>query len=61
MVQRPEQADDGDEQQEDAHRDHPSDDVDAGHQPEALPPRRHADEQQADQLRGQRRAVNGVR
>lgn len=51
VMQRPDQAHDGDEQQEDAHGDHPADDVDAGHQPEALPPRRYADEQHADQLR----------
>lgn len=50
MMQGADQAHDGDEQQEDAHGDHPSDDVDAGHQAEALPPGRHADEQQAHQL-----------
>lgn len=60
MMQRPNQAHDGDEQQEDAHGDHPSDDVDAGHQAEALPPCRYADEQQADQLRSTGRKLTGV-
>lgn len=59
-MQRPNQAHDGDEQQEDAHGDHPADDVDAGHQPEALPPRRYADEQHADQLRSTGRRLTAV-
>lgn len=60
MVQRPNQADDGDEQQEDAHGDHSTDDVDAGHQAKALPPRRYANEQQADQLRSTDRKLARV-
>ena len=52
---RSDEPDDGDEQQEDAHRDDPSDDVDARHQAEPLPPCRYADQQQPHQLRGSRR------
>lgn len=59
-MQRPEEAHNGDEQQEDAHRDHAADDVDAGHQAEALPPRRYANEQQADQLRSRGRKSSRV-
>lgn len=40
----------GNEQQEDTHSDHPADDVDAGHQAEALAPCCHSDEQQPHQL-----------
>lgn len=43
-------ADDGDEQEEDAHGDHPPNDVDAGHQAEALPPCCYTDQQQPHQL-----------
>ncbi|TNN73354.1 hypothetical protein EYF80_016517 [Liparis tanakae] len=42
VVDRSDESDDGDEQQEDAHCDDPPDDVDAGHQAEALPPCRHS-------------------
>lgn len=50
---------DGDEQQEEAHCDDSSDDVDARHQAEPLPPCCHSDQQQADQLWGaEREEVN---
>lgn len=38
VVHRSDEAHNGDEQQEDAHSDDPSDDVDARHQAEPLPP-----------------------
>lgn len=44
------EADDGNEQEEDAHGDHPPDDVDAGHQAEALPPCCYTNQQQPHQL-----------
>lgn len=44
------EADDGDEQEEDAHGDHPPNDVDAGHQAEALPPCCYTNQQQPHQL-----------
>lgn len=59
-MQCPNQAHDSDEQQEDAHGDDPSDDVDAGHQPEAFPPCCYADKQQADQLRSTVRKLTEV-
>lgn len=42
----------GDEQQEDAHCDDPSDDVDARYQAEPLPPCCYSNQQQAHQLEG---------
>lgn len=52
---------DGDEQQEDAHRDDPTNDVDARHQAEPLSPCCHSDQQQPDQLKGrQGRKLTGV-
>ena len=52
VVYRADESHNGDEQQEDAHRDDPSDDVDARHQAEALPPCCYSDQQQPDQLKG---------
>lgn len=52
VVHRPDESDDGNEQQEDAHCDDPSDDVDARHQAESLPPCCYGNQQQADQLKG---------
>lgn len=46
VVYRADESDDSDEQQEDAHRDDPSDDVDARHQAEPLPPCCYSDQQQ---------------
>lgn len=40
----------GDEKEEDSHSNDSSDDVDAGHQTEALTPSSHSNEQQAYQL-----------
>lgn len=62
MVHRSDEPYDGNEQQEDAHRDDPSDDVDARHDAEPLPPRRYADQQQPDQLKGgaEERCQNSV-
>lgn len=54
MVNGSDEANDGDEQQEDAHRYDASDDVDAGHQAEAFPPDCHSNEQQPNQLEGQK-------
>ena len=45
------ESDDGDEEDEDAHGDHPTDDVDAGDGAIAFPPRCHTHQQQAHQLR----------
>lgn len=64
VMHRADEAHDGDEQQEDAHRDHPSDDVDARHQAEPLPPCCDSDQQQADELeeaeRGEGRKLTGI-
>lgn len=60
MMQRPDQAHDGDKQQEDAHGNHPSDDVDAGHQTKAFPPCCYTNQQQADQLRSTGRRLTAV-
>lgn len=43
VVDGSDQSHDGNEQQEDAHRDDPSNDVDARHQAIALPPRCYSD------------------
>lgn len=55
VVHRPNEANDGDEQQEDAHCDDPSNDVDARHQAEPLPPCCYPNQQQPDQLKGGRK------
>lgn len=55
------QAHDGDEQQEDAHGDHPANDVDAGHQAEALPPCCYTNQEQPHQLEKGRRVGRYVR
>lgn len=47
------EANDGDEQQEKAHGNHASDDVDAGDDPEALPPSCYTNQEQSHQLKGQ--------
>lgn len=52
VVHGSDQSYNSDEQQEDAHRNDPSDNVDAGHQAVALPPCRDSDQQQPDQLKG---------
>ena len=51
------ESDDGDEEDEDAHGDHPTDDVDAGDGAIAFPPRCHGDEEQAHQLGMEPRAL----
>ncbi|KAF3860848.1 hypothetical protein F7725_001104 [Dissostichus mawsoni] len=51
VVYRSDESNDSDEQQEHAHCDDPSYDVDARHQAEPLPPCCHPDQQQAHQLR----------
>lgn len=50
VVYRSDEAYDGNEQQEDPHSDDPPDDVDAGHQAEALPPCCYGYEQQPHEL-----------
>lgn len=52
VVYRSNEPDNGDEQQEDAHCDDPSDDVDARHQAEPFAPCCYSDQQQPDQLKG---------
>lgn len=49
VVDGSDEAHDGDEQQEEAHRNHSPDDVDTGHQTEAFPPGSHSDQQQPHQ------------
>lgn len=60
MVYRADESHDGDEQQEDAHSDDASDDMDTRHQAEALPPCCDRDEQQPDQLQEEREKLNTV-
>lgn len=50
MVDSAHQPSNRDEKKEDSHRDDSSDDVDAGHQTQALGPRSHSNEQEAYQL-----------
>lgn len=52
VVHGSDQSYNSDEQQEDAHCNDPSDNVDAGHQAVALPPCRDCDQQQPNQLKG---------
>lgn len=58
MVDSTHQSSHGDEKKEDPHGNDSSDDVDAGHQAQALPPSSHSNEQQAHQLQEAERVTS---